>query len=391
MGYFLLILIFFALLVFVTRPFIVLFHELGHAIPAILLTRQTVSIYIGSYGDPKKSLHFRVGHLEIWFNYNPFSWWLGLCIPSAKQISINKQIIYTLTGPLASFVIAIVACYFTFAYDLHGFLKLILIIFLSSSIFDLFVNLKPSSAPVRLFDGRLTYNDGYHLTQLFYYRKFQKEYEQAAKLYNQQKFAEAATSFYDILKSGLKDENIYRLAISSFLQVKNYKQAKEISDEFIMQGKMNSDDFVNAGTSYSQLDQHDKAVEFYDKSLALNPNNKYSLNNKGYILNLLNKFDEAIPLFDKAIEIDKTFAYAYNNRGLAKIKIGKAEEGLQDINYSFKLDENNSYVYLNLGIYQLEKGEYSKALEFFRKAKELDSTTHMIDELINNADRHGEK
>lgn len=387
MEYFPFILLFFALLVLVTRPFTVLLHELGHAIPAILMTRQSVSIYIGSYGDPEKSLHFKIGLLDIWFKYNPFSWRLGLCVPSAKQITINRQIIYTLTGPLASFAIAAVACYFTFTYDLHGFLKLILVIFLGSSIFDLFVNLTPINTPIQLYDGRLTYNDGYKLRQLFYYKRLPKEYEQAVELYNQQKIAEAAIIFKDILNSGIKDENIYRLAISSFLQVKNYKQSKELCDEFIMQGNLNSDDYANVGLSYSQLEQHDKALEFYDQSLLLNQNNKYSLNNKGFTLNLLNKFQEAIPLFDKAIEIDETFAYSYNNRGLAKIKIGKADEGLEDINKSIKLDENNSYGYRNLGIYHLDKGEYSMALDLFRKAKELDGTTHMIDELISKADR----
>lgn len=352
------------------------------------MTRQPVSIYIGSYGDPEKSLHFSIGLLDVWFKYNPFLWRLGLCVPSAKQISINKQIIYTLTGPLASFAIATLACYFTFTYDFHGFLKLILVIFFGSSVFDLLVNLTPINTPILLHDGRLTYNDGYQLKQLFYYKRFPKKYEQAVELYNQQKFAEAAITFKDMLNSGITDENIFRLAISSFLQIKSYKQAKELCDEFIMQGNLNSDDYANVGFSYSQLEQHDKALDFYDKSLQLNQDNKYSLNNKGFTLNLLNKFQEAIPLFDKAIEIDETFAYSYNNRGLAKIKIGKAEEGLEDINKSFKLDENNSYGYRNLGIYHLDKGEYSKALDLFRKAKELDGTTHMIDELINKADRH---
>ncbi|MFM1999384.1 MAG: hypothetical protein RL204_1331 [Bacteroidota bacterium] len=377
--------------VIVTRPITVLLHELGHAIPAILMTRQSVSIYIGSYGDPKKSLHFKIGLLDIWFKYNPFSWRLGLCVPSAKQIPINKQIIYTLTGPLASFAIAIGACYFTFAYDLHGFLKLTLVIFLGSSIFDLFVNLTPINTPVQLHDGRLTYNDGYQLRQLFYYKRLPKEYEQAVELYNQQKFAEAAIIFKDILNSAIKDENIYRLAISSFLQVKNYKQSKELCDEFIMQGNLNSDDYANVGLSYSQLEQYDKALEFYDQSLLLNQNNKYSLNNKGFTLNLLNKFQEAIPLFDKAIEIDETFAYSYNNRGLAKIKIGQVDEGLEDINKSFKLDENNSYCYRNLGIYHLDKGEYSDALELFKKAKDQDCTTYQIDGLIESAMKYLEE
>lgn len=388
MEYLVIILLFIALPVLITRPFTVIFHELGHAIPAILLTRQPVSIYIGSYGDPEKSLHFTIGLLDVWFKYNPFLWRLGLCVPSAKHISINKQIIYTLTGPLASVVIATLACYFTFTYDFDSFLKVILVIFLGSSVFDLLVNLSPINTPILLNDGSLAYNDGYQLKQLFYYKKFPKEYKQAVELYNQQKFAEAAITFKDMLNSGIKNENIFRLAISSFLQTKNYKQAKELCDEFIMQGNLNSDDYASVGLAYSHLEQHDKAMDFYDKSLQLNHNNKYSLNNKGFTLNLLNKFQEAIPLFDKAIEIDDTFAYSYNNRGFAKIKIGKTEEGLEDINKSFKLDENNSYGYRNLGIYHLDKGEYSKALDLFRKAKELDSTTLMIDELINKAGSH---
>ena len=67
----------------------------------------------------------------------------------------------------------------------------------------------------------------------------------------------------------------------------------------------------------------------------------------------------------------------------------RAEEGLEDINYSLKLDENNSHGYRNLGIYHLDKGEYSKALDLFIKAKELDSTTEMIDELIVQASKNG--
>ncbi|MBK8341854.1 MAG: M50 family metallopeptidase [Bacteroidetes bacterium] len=55
MDYFPVILLFFALLVFITRTFTVLFHELGHAIPAILMSKKAVTIYIGSYGDPKRA------------------------------------------------------------------------------------------------------------------------------------------------------------------------------------------------------------------------------------------------------------------------------------------------------------------------------------------------
>lgn len=389
MEYFPAILISLFLLVLIVRPFNILFHELGHAIPAILLTKEKVAIYIGSYGDPDKSLKFNIGLLEVWFKYNPFLWRFGVCVPSAKNISTNRQIIYTLTGPITSFLIATITCYFAFSYNLHGSLKLILIVFLGLSIFDLYVNLIPTAKPIKLYDGRFIYNDGYSLKQLFYYKRFPEEYAQAVDLYNQKQYAEAAILFDNILISGIKEENIFRLAIISYLQNKDYKKAKQLTDNFISLGKMTSDDYSNAGLSYSQLGLHDKAIEFYDKSLQQNPNNKYSLNNKGYTLNLLNRYEEAIPLFDKAIDIDTNFAYSYVNRGLSRIKTGKMNEGIEDIYYSFKLDKDNSYGYRNLGIYHLDQKEYGEALKLFKKAKELDDTTHMIDELIREAEKNG--
>ncbi|MEO6189843.1 MAG: hypothetical protein ABIO44_05155, partial [Saprospiraceae bacterium] len=92
---------------------------------------------------------------------------------------------------------------------------------------------------------------------------------------------------------------------------------------------------------------------------------------------------EAIPLFDRAIELNKDFAYSYCNRGLSKIKLGQIVEGFQDINRSFELDPNNSYGFRTLGIYYFDKGDLNDALQLFIKAKELDNTTHMIDELIS--------
>lgn len=371
------------LIVIITRPLTILFHELGHAIPAILMTWKPVSVYIGSYGDQKNSFCLKLGLLTIWFKKNPFSWRFGLFDPSSKQISINKQIIYTITGPLASLVIALTAYYFL--YDLHGAFRITLIIFIASSIFDLFVNLTPNSNPIQLADGSVTYNDGYLLKMLFHYRRFPKEYQDATELYNQQKFEEAGNLLINILKTKLKDDNIYRLAIGSFIQLKDFKQAKELSNEFIIHGQLNSNDYTNAGLSHSHMNLHDEAMELYEKSLELNPRNKYSINNQGFTYNSTNKFEEAIPFFDKALEIDPNFAPSYCGRGLSKIKTGQIEKGLADIQHSLQLDEDNSYAYRNWGVYYLDNEDYSKALELFEKAKELDSSTYMIDQLIEDA------
>jgi len=60
-------LFFLAALVLLTRQLSVFFHELGHAIPALVLTKEKVTIYIGSFGDPNKSLKIPIVPLTIFF------------------------------------------------------------------------------------------------------------------------------------------------------------------------------------------------------------------------------------------------------------------------------------------------------------------------------------
>src|SRR5947209_29986 len=150
MNFVFILLIFFATFL-LARLLTVLLHELGHALPALLLTKQKVTVYIGSYGDPKNTLKLNLGMMEIFFRYNPLAWKIGMCVPSAKTISINRQIIYILAGPLTSITIAAFAFYFSFVYDLHGFLKLFLVIFLGSAFCDFLFNLLPSERSVGLY------------------------------------------------------------------------------------------------------------------------------------------------------------------------------------------------------------------------------------------------
>ncbi|WP_269235677.1 tetratricopeptide repeat protein [Flavobacterium flavigenum] len=370
------------LLLTIVRGIVVILHELGHAIPAIILTKQKVSIYIGSYGNPKKSINFRIGLLDVWLSYEMLSWKNGLCVPSAENISINRQIIYVLTGPICSSIFATLYLYVALFKNFSDLYLHFAVIFFLISILDLFGNLIPNENPIELFDGTVTYNDGYTLSKLFKYRKFPNQYTEAIDLFNKKEYKKSINLFDYFLKVKLKDENIYRLNMFANMQIKNFERAKELFDNFEQEFKLTSDDYSNGGLIYSKLNMNNESLHFYNKSIELNAENVYSLNNKGFTLTLLEKYSEAIPLFDKAIEIDEFFAYSYNNRGLSKIKTGRVNEGLADIEKSIKLDENNSYSYRNLGIYHFDIGEIEKARELFLKSKELDGDTHMIDELI---------
>ncbi len=373
------------LLLLLARPLTVLLHELGHAFPAIWLTKQKVAVYIGSLGDPGKSLQLNTNRLAIFFRYNPFAWNSGVCIPSATSIPVWHQIIYILAGPLASLLCSGLAFYLSLSYDLHGVLKFFLVVLIGSSILDLLVNLIPSPVPIRLYNGSTTYNDGYNLKQLFRYRRVSVLYEEAAQLYQENKYADAAGLLEKSIGDGVKEESIYRLAISCFQRTKDYDKARALSVELATISSPDTDDFSSRALSCTQLGLLEEALEYYDLSLQLNPDHPYSLNNKGYTLLLQNRFDEAIPLLEKAIGCCRDFAYAYNNLGFAKMKLGRQEEGVQDIRRSLEMDDTNPYAHRNLGIYYLESGQFDEALLLFEKAKQINETTPMIDELVEKA------
>jgi tetratricopeptide (TPR) repeat protein len=374
-----LVIIFLFLLI---RKLTVVFHELGHAIPALLLTREPVTIYIGSYGDPEKSIHFNIGRLEVWFKYNPVLWRIGLCVPKAKSISYNRQFIYILGGPMASLIIGLISFYYTFSTQANDFVQLTCFLFLISAIFDVFLNLVPSKKPIILHDGSIIFNDGYALVRLFRHMRFPPEYKEGIELLSENKYNEATVKFNTILKKGSKAEEIYRMVIIAEINSYDFENAKIHMDYFMKHYKMQEVDYINAGVIYSNSGQHIEALRFYENVLDSNPRHAHVLNNKGYTLSLMNRDEEAIRCLDESIKINPDFAYAYNNRGLSKIKTGNPEEGLADINRGLELDKDNAYGYKNLGIYHLEKKEPGKALALFRKAKEMDQHIFEIDDLI---------
>lgn len=384
MPYFFIFLLMLIGLVFVARPLTVLLHELGHAIPALMFTGQEVTIYIGSYGDRDKSRRLRLGKLIFYFRYNPLAWRMGLCAPSARQISINRQIFYTLSGPFASLLIGGLATYFVFTYDLHGFLKLFLIVFLGSAALDLIVNLVPSPDPIRLDDGTLIYNDGYSLIQLFQFKKFPDAYAQSHRLFSENRFAESADLAEKLLNQ-VKHEDFFRLAIAGRLQEKNYEGAKRLSDAFAADNEMSVDDLCQRSVVYGELELVPQALEMLDECLLRNPDHVYSLNNKGYYLTVLNRFEEALPYLDRAVDLDPKIAYAWNNRALARIKTGDRQGAIEDLNQSENLDPSNAYLYRNRGILYLETGAFAEALNVLYKARDLDPQMRLNEDLIEQA------
>ncbi len=369
------------LLAALTRVLTVFIHELGHAIAGLILLNGDISIYVGSYGDPKKGIHFKVGRLNVHFKYNPLLWNHGLCTSNSSHMSFTQGYIFTLAGPLASLLVAISSALLLANPELHGSIKLISIFLLFSSIPDFFQNISPNKNPIFLHDGTMTYNDGQSLKLLREYRNVYKEITLLSQYYRNDEL-EKGIMFFEEVHAKTPDINILRMGVALYLRNGEYEKVKALYVKMSLEQDLNSDDYCNYALAYSHSGQHLNALNFYEKSLNLNPESFYSLNNRGYTLNILERYDQAINDFNKAIDLNPHFAYAYNNRGLSKIKLGQVEDGLADIEKSMEIDIKNSYAYKNLGIYHKDKGEYAKAMKYFEEAKNYDPKTDGLSELI---------
>lgn len=362
-----------------------LLHELGHTVPIILLTNNKVSIYIGSFGDATKSLKISLGKLTFYVKYNPLLWNRGLCVPHTPNISINKQILYTATGPLMSLLSAGVAAYLFFTSDVNGFAQIALFAFMVVSMGSFIYNAIPTNKPIILYNGGVTYNDGYTIKQLLKYRSLPPAFFEMATAYHDGAYEVAAQISESLLAQGLKNKDIFIIAIDAYKQTKEREKVKQKIAEFQKKYKLNADDYSFLGNIQSQLGEYTSALAAYEKGLRIKLYDENILCNRGFTFLIMRKYKAAIEDFDRAITVDDSCAYAYANRGLAKIQLQQTEDGLKDIHYALEINELEAYAHRSLGIYYLENEDKATALQHFQKAKELNKAVHQIEELINDA------
>ncbi|MEQ8473438.1 MAG: tetratricopeptide repeat protein [Marinoscillum sp.] len=301
-------------------------------------------------------------------------------------MSFSQGYIFTIAGPLTSFLVSTACLYILIFSESHGALKLVSIFLFFSSIIDFFQNISPNKNPIMLHDGTLTYNDGQSLRLLREYRHVYKEITLLSQYYTNNEI-EKGILFFEQVYSIQPDPNILRLGIALNMKGEHYKTAITLFDGFAGKCELSAEDYCNYALAYSFSGDHQIALDLYEESLKMNPEAFFSLNNRGYTLNILNRYEDAIADFDKAIELNPNFAYAYNNRGLSKIKLGKIKAGLNDIEKSMNIDDKNSYAYKNLGIYHKDKREYGEAMGFFLQAQNLDPKTDGLNELIRETER----
>ena len=162
-------------IVLFARSLTTFFHELGHAVPALFFTEEAVNVYIGTYGDISKGMQTRIGRLQLFCRLNLFDWKLRMCsfVPCSTPW---KSFLILLGGPIASLLISIPLLLIILNYDLSETGYIFIAVFILASFVDFVVNLYPSSKPIPMHDGSVSYCDGYQVLHLFLRRFLSKEY-----------------------------------------------------------------------------------------------------------------------------------------------------------------------------------------------------------------------
>ena len=141
-------------------------HELGHAIPALLMTRGEVTIFIGSFGNPYQSFNVKIGRINFYCKYNPLLWYKGCCLCSDNYLSINQQIWYVAAGPIASILETILTWFLISNLQQEDFLRIVF-----GSIFVISLGatgyvLVPNPVPRYTASGYPIYSDTYQIFRL---------------------------------------------------------------------------------------------------------------------------------------------------------------------------------------------------------------------------------
>ena len=360
----------------------VLVHELGHAIPALLLSKEKVEAYIGSLGLVVPSGKLRIGRLTIFVSNNPFLWIKGMCKPYGAY-SINSQIFYVSTGPIASIGLGILAYQLLAITEPEGFAKWCLILILLFSIWFGVGSIIP--AKFKQAHGDIIGNDAYKIIQLLKAKRLPNEIFAISPLVQEGKFEEAIQLFEGEVKgvSGSADE--YRVGVWMYMHARDFQKAFEMDKELEQKVKYNVQDFVNSGYIQTMLGNQESAISIYQKALAVEPDNMHALTNISYAMNVLGQYSGAVEYANRAISLNPNCAASLDNRGLARLKMGLLEEGRADIEASLAIDDKQPETYRDLGIYFLMKEEWNVALALFEKAKEMDKDTSNIEQYITDA------
>ncbi len=361
------------------RSITTLFHELGHAIPALIFTKkEKVNVFVGTYGDLSNSLQLHLGRLALYLKLNVFNWRIGLCTHGGVK-GLFPQIMVILGGPFASLLIAAFALYIITTKNYPQFWTVFVVLFLISAIIDFLVNIDPSHTPIKLYNNSVTYSDGYQLINVFKRRGLPEPFFKAEKLYHEKKYAECLAIVENLINTPPQKKQVYDLKINCHIAKKDYVEALNVYDSFKAIHPYAYTDFYQLGWLNYKVNRWDEALSYFDHCNYEHHMDGLVLAHRGYIHLQRGNIERAEQDLVAAISYSPDNPMAWNNNALLKIKKGDLEGANLALKQALHLAPKSPDVYYHIGIFHEEKRAFKEALANYQLARDLGLDYHGIE------------
>lgn len=363
------------LIFYIASLIVTTIHELGHAVAALLLYKEKVTVYLGCNNDTEGK-RIQVGRLVIYFNTTTSSWFTGSCsVDDGAPFSINRLMLFHLGGPLASLTVLLLCSMLLFFKILPAFIILpcfILAFFLFTDV--------TTSITWNKDDGNYM-TDGRTIYDMLRRKKYYLDMHQLDLFSRRKEYRNGICYFHSIDN---KDPDLYRHVFALAEKGKLFYEGERIIHEWKQAVKPGPDEYGVWAYFYFVNGEHEKCLKCCDEVIALDPKNGDYYNWKARFLLDLERYDEALTWYDMSLALleGTDGVYVLSLRGYCKLKLKRYDEAKQDFDVSFAMKPDNSYLHMHYGIYYLETGDKAQAKISFQKAYELDKETEGLEKYL---------
>jgi hypothetical protein len=366
------------LLVMVLRSFTTLFHEMGHAIPALLFSKEKVQVYIGTYGDTEHGASFSLGRLDIFFKFNFLAWNIGMCRHQG-QTNAWRNFLIIVGGPIASLLIAIPLLFFLPQAQAQPLLHFSIFVFVGAAMLDLVSNLFPYGSQMHTDSGKSIYNDGMQLLSLWKRGSLPQVYFEMEQLIAKKNFVGAIEKGKPVVTGDKTKPEVYDLMVQALKQEKEYEDiitAIKLKSQYY---ELKPSDYHMMGVANTKLNRFNEALKFLNQACYKEYTNGRMLLDRGYLHLQRSDAMAALDDFNAALHFDGSLLQAVVYRGLAMIRLEEADEAIKDLEQVVELKPDYALAWFYLGqAYEADK-EDELAFTAYTKAKELGCDEHGLD------------
>lgn len=139
--------------------------------------------------------------------------------------------------------------------------------------------------------------------------------------------------------------------------------------------------YNNRGFSYEELGRYAEAIDDYGKAIAIDPDFALAFANRGGTYRHIGNLEAALADFSEVIRLKPENDQILRYRGHTFMRLGRYDEALNDFNAAILINPDNAYSYDLRGDLYRAVARRQEALEDFLRAKSIDSSRSIPDEL----------